>query len=109
MSIIPLSTAGPAASSSAPAIGRSQPLAERSAVEGLGSDRDFSAVIGEAVSALAGQLRHVEAVSVAGIKGSAPTQDVVEQIMSAEQALQASIAVRDKIVAAYLEISRMAI
>ena len=36
-------------------------------------------------------------------------QDDPESLPSAEQALQAAIAVRDKLVTAYLDISRMAI
>ena len=74
-----------------------------------GQSPDFSAVLGEAIAGVSAQLREAEKVSMAGIKGTASTQDVVEQVMAAEQTLQASIAVRDKIVAAYLEISRMAI
>jgi flagellar hook-basal body complex protein FliE len=34
---------------------------------------------------------------------------VVEAVMTAEQTLQGAIAVRDKVVAAYLELSRMQI
>jgi flagellar hook-basal body complex protein FliE len=34
---------------------------------------------------------------------------VVEAVMAAEQSLQASLAVRDKVVQSYLEISRMQI
>ncbi|MDZ4843309.1 MAG: flagellar hook-basal body complex protein FliE [Hyphomicrobium aestuarii] len=70
---------------------------------------DFADLIGEAVAGLAQQLHKAESVSVAGIKGTASTQAVVEQVMAAEQSLQISIALRDKIVAAYLEISRMQI
>jgi len=70
---------------------------------------DFSSLLGGAIADLTQQLRKAEAVSIAGIKGTASTQEVVEQVMQAEQALQASIAVRDKVVAAYLEISRMQI
>jgi flagellar hook-basal body complex protein FliE len=36
-------------------------------------------------------------------------RSVVDAVMSAEQSLQAAVAIRDKIVTAYLEISRMAI
>ena len=36
-------------------------------------------------------------------------QQVVEAVMAAEQTLQSAIAIRDKVVSAYLEISRMAI
>ena len=39
--------------------------------------------------------------------GKASVQQVVEAVMSAEQTLQGAIAIRDKVVAAYLEISRM--
>lgn len=70
---------------------------------------DFSSLIGDAVAGLAQKLKEAEAVSISGIKGVASTQDVVQQVMAAEQTLQASIAIRDKIVAAYLEISRMAL
>ena len=73
------------------------------------ANADFTAMLGTAITGFAQQLRQAEAVSIAGVKGAASTQDMVEQVMAAEQTLQASIAVRDKIVAAYLEISRMAI
>ena len=43
------------------------------------------------------------------LQGKASVQQVVEAVMSAERQLQTAIAVRDKVVAAYLEISRMAI
>lgn len=74
-----------------------------------GAGHDFSALIGDAIEGLSSRLRKSEAVSVAGLKGTASTHDVVEQLMVAEHSLQAAIAVRDKIVAAYLEIGRMAI
>jgi flagellar hook-basal body complex protein FliE len=41
--------------------------------------------------------------------GDVPTRDVVNAVMDAEQSLQTAIAIRDKIVQAYLEISRMPI
>ena len=63
----------------------------------------------EAIAGVAQTLRRAEAVSIAGIRGTASTQEVVEKIMAAEQSLQAAIAVRDKVVSAYTEISRMAI
>ncbi|VAV89068.1 Flagellar hook-basal body complex protein FliE [hydrothermal vent metagenome] len=50
-----------------------------------------------------------EMTAIAGIKGQASVQQVVEQVMAAERTLQSTIAVRDKVVAAYQEISRMAI
>ena len=54
-------------------------------------------------------VRAGEATAISGIGGKASVQQVVEAIMNAEQTLQTAIAVRDKVVAAYQEISRMAI
>jgi len=76
---------------------------------GITAAPDFSSLLGEAIAGVARKLQHAETVAVAGIKGQASTQDVVENVMAAEHTLQAAIAVRDKVVSAYLEISRMAI
>ena len=54
-------------------------------------------------------LNKAEATSIAGIKGDASTYEVASSVMEAERTLKMTIAVRDKIVAAYLEISRMQI
>lgn len=96
---------------------RIQPLRQVSSVASgtpqvIGADGrqvEFASIIGEALTGLSDRLRSAEAVSVAGLRGNASTQQVVEQVMAAEQSLQMAIAVRDKIVSAYLEISRMAI
>ena len=58
---------------------------------------------------MAGDLRHAEKVSIQGIKGQATTREVVDAVMTAQQSLQTALAIRDKIVSAYLEISRMTI
>ena len=60
-------------------------------------------------SEAANVVRNAETTSVAGIQGRASVQQVVEAVMSAEQTLQGAVAIRDKVVAAYLEISRMQI
>ena len=54
-------------------------------------------------------LKAAEATSVAGITDKASVQQVVEAVMAAEQSLQTAVVVRDKVVSAYLEISRMTI
>jgi flagellar hook-basal body complex protein FliE len=54
-------------------------------------------------------VRSGEAAAVAGVQGSLPLQTVVERVMAAERTLQAALAVRDKAVGAYQEISRMQI
>lgn len=70
---------------------------------------DFSAVLGKLITDAADVVRTAEATSIAGVKGQASVQEVVETVLSAEQTLQAAIAIRDKVTAAYLELSRMAI
>jgi flagellar hook-basal body complex protein FliE len=70
---------------------------------------DFGSVLGQLTSWLAGRLEQGEAAAIAGIQGSLPVQQAVERIMDAERTLQAVVAVRDKLVGAYLEISRMQI
>ena len=70
---------------------------------------DFGAMLTQMASDAASVVRNAEATSVAGIQGRASVQQVVEAVMSAEQTLQGAIAIRDKVVAAYLEISRMPI
>ena len=54
-------------------------------------------------------LDFVELLNSIGVKGKADMREVVDAVMSAEQSLQAAVAIRDKIVAAYLEVSRMGI
>jgi flagellar hook-basal body complex protein FliE len=70
---------------------------------------DFAGMLGQMLSHLAGALRTGEAASLASLKGQVPVGQVVEAVMTAEQTLQGAIAVRDKVVAAYLELSRMQI
>jgi flagellar hook-basal body complex protein FliE len=54
-------------------------------------------------------LRTGESTAIAAIEGRASTQQAVMATMQAEQTLQAALAVRDKVVSAFLEISRMQI
>jgi flagellar hook-basal body complex protein FliE len=70
---------------------------------------DFGQIMASFASGVRNDLRAGEAASIAGIQGNASTQRVVEAVMSAEQSLQTAVAIRDKVVAAYLELSRMAI
>ena len=70
---------------------------------------DFGSFLGQLISGAAGAVKAGEATALAGIEGKASTQQVVEAMMTAEQSLQAAIAVRDKVVSAILEITRMSI
>jgi flagellar hook-basal body complex protein FliE len=71
--------------------------------------QDFGAILQQMTTDAIATMRNGEALSVAGVKGQASVQDVVEGVMAAEQTLQATMTIRDKVVAAYLEISRMTI
>jgi flagellar hook-basal body complex protein FliE len=70
---------------------------------------DFGAMLGQLAASAAGAVKTAETMSLAGVRGQASVQQVVEAVMAAEQTLQGAIAVRDKVVSAYLELSRMSI
>jgi flagellar hook-basal body complex protein FliE len=70
---------------------------------------DFGQVLAQVSGDAVNTLKTGEATSIAGLQGTATVQDVVQAVMSAEQTLQTAIAIRDKVVAAYQEITRMAI
>ena len=69
----------------------------------------FSSVFEGVVSDAVDTLVKGETAAISGIAGKASIQQVVDQVMAAERALQTTLAVRDKVVSAYQEISRMAI
>jgi flagellar hook-basal body complex protein FliE len=74
-----------------------------------GPESSFGSVLTQLVSSAREDLRAGEAAALAGIEGSMPIQTVVDRVMAAERTLQTALAVRDKFVSAYLEISRMQI
>lgn len=78
-------------------------------VPGGADTMDFVSVLKSFASNAVDTVRQGEAAAIAGIQGSLPLQTVVENVLAAERTLQASIAVRDKLVTSYLEISRMQI
>ena len=73
------------------------------------SQADFVTTLKNTGIEMVQSIENAEAVSVAGLKGEADTYEVVSSIMQAEQSLRMAVAVRDKIISAYLEISRMQI
>lgn len=70
---------------------------------------DFAGLLSSLAGNVATTVQQGEAAAIAGVQGSLPLQTVVEKVMAAERTLQAAMAVRDKTVAAYQEISRMQI
>jgi flagellar hook-basal body complex protein FliE len=70
---------------------------------------DFARVLGNLAQDTVTNLKGGEAAAISGLRGQAPVQDVVDAVMSAERSLQTALALRDKTVAAYQEISRLQI
>ncbi|MFN3689117.1 flagellar hook-basal body complex protein FliE [Salinarimonas sp.] len=100
-----LNAVGIGGTGAARAIERIAPTAGAGAVSGL----DFGAVLTDVASKGVSAIANAEAASIKGIRGEASIQQVVEAVLEAERTLQTAIAVRDKVVQAYQEISRMAI
>lgn len=85
-----------------------QRIANMAAPQGAPSP-DFASALARAALSAIDTLNNGEAAAISGMQGKASVQQVAEAVMSAEHTLQSAIAVRDKVVAAYLELSRMQI
>ncbi len=70
---------------------------------------DFAKALEDAAGGAVRTLRAGEAASIAGIEGKAPIAQVVDQVMAAERTLSVTLAIRNKLTAAWQEISRMQI
>ncbi|MBX3531279.1 MAG: flagellar hook-basal body complex protein FliE [Rhizobiaceae bacterium] len=79
------------------------------AAGGAASPGSFADLVSDGATNTIERLRTSEKISFDALQGKADTREVVDAVMSAEQSLQAAIAIRDKIVSSYLEVSRMAI
>jgi flagellar hook-basal body complex protein FliE len=69
----------------------------------------FLSALAASAASTASSLKQAENVSMQALRGDVDTRQLVESISRAEQSLQTTLAVRDKLVAAFQEISRMAI
>jgi flagellar hook-basal body complex protein FliE len=69
----------------------------------------FGEALREAGNAFATNLAEADRVALQSVTGKTDARQVVEAVLTAEQSLHAAMAIRDKIVSAYLEISRMSI
>lgn len=79
------------------------------AVSGTPSPGSFAETMKNVGETVVGNLKAAEGQSFAAMRGEVPTREVVDAIMAAEQSLQTAVAIRDKMVTAYLEIARMQI
>ena len=73
------------------------------------SQSSFADTLSSAATDFVQTVNKAEATSIAGLKGDASVYEVATAVMEAERALRMTVAVRDKIVSAYLDISRMQI
>ena len=74
-----------------------------------GVAQTFESALANAAGNAVGNLQHAQAVSIDALQGKADTREVVDAVLNAQETLSAAIAIRDKIVAAYLDVSRMSI
>ncbi len=73
------------------------------------SGPSFDQMLIQAAQEAANTMRDGEAAAIEGVKGSMPTFKVVESVMAAQRTLQDTLAIRDKAVSAYQEITKMTI
>lgn len=70
---------------------------------------NFDSIFAKIATSARDSMRAGEAAAISGVAGDNSVQNVVRAMMSAEEQLRAAIAVRDRVVAAYQEVSRMQI
>jgi flagellar hook-basal body complex protein FliE len=73
------------------------------------AENSFGAVLKSLTQGTVTALQNSEQISIDAIQGKASVQSAVMATMEAERSLQATLAIRDKLVSAFLEISRMQI
>ncbi len=88
----------------APPVGQSQRVSPQPVTQA-----SFGDVLSGMMKDVDETLRSAERLSVGALTGDVPIQKVVETVVAAEQKVQLTTSVRDKIVSAYLELTRMPI
>lgn len=73
------------------------------------AEASFSSLVGESLRKAAASGYNSEAVSTRALAGKADVTDVVTAVSNAELSLNTVVAVRDKVIAAYQDIIKMAI
>ncbi|ENN84070.1 flagellar hook-basal body protein [Rhizobium freirei PRF 81] len=76
---------------------------------GAEAGMSFASVMSNVAKDSINSLKEAENASFAGIKGTMNTREVVDKVMQADQTLQTAIALRDKVVTAFLDVTRMQI
>ena len=76
---------------------------------GASNSQSFVDVLKNTTSNMVHDLSNAETMSAKGITGDASTRDVVDAVMDADRSLQTAMAIRDKVVSAYLDVTKMPI
>jgi flagellar hook-basal body complex protein FliE len=76
---------------------------------GTATGVSFGDVVGGLMTDAVTNLKTAESNSVGGMLGKVSTREVVDSMMAADRSLQTAITLRDKIVSAYLDITKMQI
>jgi flagellar hook-basal body complex protein FliE len=100
---------GIAALRAATGIEMSEPRSTASAASSAAPAQSFTQALGQAVSDAIGSVQNGEAAAIQGLQGTMAPFKVVEAVMGAQRTLQQTLAMRDKLVSAYQEVSRMQI
>ncbi|MGA2491647.1 MAG: flagellar hook-basal body complex protein FliE [Roseiarcus sp.] len=90
------------------AIGKSLDVGATNATSATGGT-SFVDALGKAFTDSIASVQTGEAAAIQGLQGGMAPYKVVDSIMGAQRTLQSMLAIRDKAVSAYQEISRMAI
>ncbi|AHA27640.1 flagellar hook-basal body complex protein FliE [Candidatus Liberibacter americanus] len=69
----------------------------------------FSSLLADMAKEAVGDIKRAESASFDALQGKTSIREAADSILQAERTLQTSIAIRDKIISAYLEISKMQI
>lgn len=99
----------PLAATSLGALAEAAPVALPVTANAEGAGAAFAQTLEQFGRGVVDALRSGEAAAISGVQGKLSTQKVVETVLAAERELQTAIALRDKAVSAYQEISRMSI
>ncbi|MCC3244641.1 flagellar hook-basal body complex protein FliE [Methylocystis sp. WRRC1] len=105
--LVPIISAAVGAAAETATTVLAQAQSARPAADAAGSS--FGEVLQKFAADAVDSLKSGEAAAISGVEGKLAVHKVVDAIMSAERDLNTVIALRDKAVNAYQEISRMAI
>jgi flagellar hook-basal body complex protein FliE len=92
-----------------PSIGSSLPSQAAGAAQQTAGTADFTSVLSGMATRTATDLRSAESLAIKGLQGQAPVQEVVQSVMQAQTSLQTALAIRDKAISAYQDITKMSI